>query len=111
MVQDIKLRKADFNQFIQLRNQLVNAADNLGSEENMFCKKKLQNPQCLLSGTQSIPFYEKRDKITAKAVSQSKCLGKCKNWRSTLQMKNLVPRSLAQTADKFSEKIWVRSLE
>ena len=35
LVQNFTMGEADFNQFMQLRNQLVNAAENLGREENL----------------------------------------------------------------------------
>ena len=35
LVQNLTLREADFKQFMRLRNQLVNAAENFASEENL----------------------------------------------------------------------------
>ena len=40
LVQNLTMREADFNQFMRLRNQLVNAAENFAREEN------LTPPQC-----------------------------------------------------------------
>ena len=35
LFQNLTIREADFNQFIRLRNQLVNAAENFGREEKL----------------------------------------------------------------------------
>ena len=35
LVQNLTIREADFNQFMRLRNQLVNAAENFAREENL----------------------------------------------------------------------------
>ena len=35
LVQNLTMRESDFNQFMRLRNQLVNAADNFATEENL----------------------------------------------------------------------------
>ena len=35
LVRNLKIGEADFNQFMQLRNQLVNAAENIAREENL----------------------------------------------------------------------------
>ena len=35
LVQNLTMGEADFNQFMRLRNQLVNAAENFGREENL----------------------------------------------------------------------------
>ena len=35
LVQNLTMGKADFNQFMRLRNQLVNAAENFAKEENL----------------------------------------------------------------------------
>ena len=35
LVQNLRMGEADFNQFMRLRNQLVNAAENIAREENL----------------------------------------------------------------------------
>ena len=35
LVQNLTMREAHFNQFLRLRNQLVNAAENFAREENL----------------------------------------------------------------------------
>ena len=55
-------------------------------------------------------FSFKKDTITAKIVSKLMCLEQLKNLRFTLQMKDLVLPSLAQTWEKSSELMFAMKL-
>ena len=58
-----------------------------------------------------LPLSFKKDTITAKLLSQLKCLQEHKKLRFTLQVKDLVLPSLVRIWDKFFEEILVITLE
>ena len=66
-------------------------------------------PLRILLKSRTVSF--KKDTITAKIVSQLRCLEESKKLEFTLKMKDLVLHSLIRIWDTFSEVMLVMSLE
>ena len=85
------------------RKKLSKSSDFYYLESGLYLPLRILLKSCTLS--------LKKDTITAKIVSQLKCLEERKRLRFTLQTKDLVLHSLVRIRDTISEVMLVMSLE